>query len=73
MGCQHLHIYIYYNVVNSLPSFVRGEAVERILNREKILWLIDVMIYRYMDCDRDLYEKMIGLVQKYISAYSSLL
>ena len=28
--------------------------------------------YRYMDCDRDLYEKMIGLVQKYISAYSSL-
>nr|DAJ31791.1 MAG TPA: protein of unknown function (DUF4884) [Caudoviricetes sp.] len=30
-------------------------------------------IYRYMDCDRILYEKMIGLVQGYISAYSSRL
>jgi len=26
-----------------------------------------------MDCDRDLCEKMIALVQNYISAYSSLL
>ena len=61
-------------VAKKFTSVIRkGEAVERILNREKILWLIDVMIYRYMDCDRDLYEKMIGLVQKYISAYSSLL
>ena len=63
-------VVVYENLKNWIEKFR-----ELLINqKQERLSVVDKCeIYRYMDCDRILYEKMIGLVQGYISAYSSRL